>query len=639
MDIKNILITLATLAIIQMPLFAQVETGVSVKRSTDKVKIESKYYFIHIVRKGETLYSISKAYNVSQMEIAMENPDIYLGIQIDQALKIPINENSNLYTDKDKDDDFIYHIVRKGETLFGLSKKYSVPIEKIIEINPEVETGIKISQVVLIPKEKLTKPKPQTLSEGERFIYHEVQPKEGFYSITRRYGVSEQTIRRFNADLVANGLKLGTILRIPKNVTDSIPDFELLPLKVDALPESPKLEIEPSCNPDKVMLSKKQAYNVALLLPFFTNEFESSDTVKISKGRNTSSGRKEIPQRSINFLDFYQGAMLAFDSLKKIGLNINLYVFDTNKSTSDTRKLLNEPGIQNADLIIGPVYPEVIKPILTFANEKRIPVISPLLSSNFLLNKNPYFFQVIPSFQTQLQSFSNTVNFCSGQNIVIIHDADSTNNGMLNNFKALIKSRIQSCQNANNVHFKEVTYQAGSPTPVIIEKISHSLTLEKVNIIIVPSNNEAFVADLLGNLNTLSSYFKYPISLYGFPRWQRFRSVQLEYFYQLQLHLFSPHYVNYSDSQVIEFVNGYRSKYRVEPTTFSFQGYDVMYYFLSALNEFGKEFPNCLNQHKPKLIQTEYNFIRSGADDGFENNSIYLLRYNKEFTIENVTRK
>ncbi len=639
MYIKNILITLATIVITQIFIFAQDEMGASVKRSTDKVKIEGKYYFIHIVREGETLYSISKAYNVSQMEIAMENPDIYLGIQIDQALKIPINENSNLYSDKDRDDDFIYHIVRKGETLFGLSKKYSVPIEKIIEMNPEVETGIKISQVVLIPKEKLTKPKPQTLSEGERFIYHEVQPKEGFYSITRRYGVSEQTIRRFNADLVADGLKLGTILRIPKNINDSIPDTGLLPPKAYGVPELPKLVIEPTCNPDRVMQSKKQTYNVALLLPFYTNEFESSDTAKTSRGRNTSTGRKEIPQRSINFLDFYQGAMIALDSLKKIGMDINLYVFDTNKSASDTKNLIKETGIQNADLIIGPVYPEVINPIISFANEKRVPVISPLLSSSFLLNKNPYLFQVTPSFQTQLHSFSNTISFCSGQNIVIIHDADSTNNGMLNNFKELIKSRIQSCENANDIHFKEVTYQAGSPTPEIIEKISHSLTLEKENIIIVPSNNEAFVADLLGNLNTLSSYYKYQISLYGFPRWQRFKSVQLEYFYQLQLHLFSPHYVNYSDVLAIQFVNDYRSKYRVEPSTFSFQGYDVMFYFLSALNEFGKEFPSCLIHHKPKLIQTEYNFIRTGTDDGFENNSIYLLRYNKEFTIENVTRK
>jgi ABC-type branched-subunit amino acid transport system substrate-binding protein/LysM repeat protein len=616
-------------------LFGQGETqGQPVKKSTDKVKIEGKYYYIHIVRKGETLYSISKTYNVSQMEIAMENPDIYLGLQVDQALKIPINDISLISLDQNKDDDYIYHIVRKGETLFGLSKKYSISIQDIIATNPEVELGVKISQVILIPKQrKQISVSPDTTLV---FIYHEVQPKEGFYSLYKKYGVTEQTIKRFNAHLVSDGLRLGTILRIPKNPKDTIPIETQKPLilPITQGEETKANDTISGCNPALVQNNKKAIYNVALLLPLLTKEFENPSSDSLGQNSNgKQSVKNQIPQRSINFLDFYQGAMLAIDSMKNAGLSLNLWVYDTNRSSLKSQSLLQEKGLKEADLIVGPIYPETIKPVSEFARENKIPIVSPLSTNNYLLSNNPYLIQVNPSFQTQLKEFSNKVNFCDNRNIVIIHDADSTNDGMLNSFKELIKSRIQQCNDADQIHFKEVSYSPGSPMPEIQEKISHSLVYEKENLIIVPSNNEAFVVDLLGNLHTLATYYNYPISLYGFPRWQRFKSVQLDYYYQLQLHLFTPFHTNYSNPNVKEFVEKYRVKYRAEPSMFSFQGYDVFLYFLSALNEYGSEFRDCLPNHKINLLQSEYSFTKTGANDGYENSSVYLIKYTPDFEI------
>ena len=152
----------------------------------------------------------------------MENPDIYLGLQVDQALKIPIKESQHGILGDDQDENYIYHVVRKKETLFGLSRKYEISIQDIIEANPEVEEGLKISQVVLIPKKRVQTLGSAKPEESERFIYHEVKPKEGFFAISQKYGVSQSVIRRFNADLVKDGIKLGTVLRIPKDPQDTI---------------------------------------------------------------------------------------------------------------------------------------------------------------------------------------------------------------------------------------------------------------------------------------------------------------------------------------------------------------------------------------------------------------------------------
>jgi LysM repeat protein/ABC-type branched-subunit amino acid transport system substrate-binding protein len=636
---RKITLLVLLLMSVSLSLFAQQETSSQQSKiSTDKVKIDGKYYFIHIVRRGETLYSISKLYNVSQMEIAMENPDIHLGLQVDQALKVPLNQATISANDLTRDDDYIYHIVRKGETLFGLSKKYDTSMEKIISINPEVETGIKLSQVILIPKRKAEITTETAVEKTERYIYHEVQPREGFYSITKKYGVTEQTIRQLNADLVKEGLKLGTILRIPTNLSDTLPQSlpiteKPIEIKGDSLQVQSVYSICDTTN----LRKRKSVYNIALLLPLYTKEFENPETdslgYKIPQSKNEA---KKVPQRSVNFLDFYQGALIAIDSLKNAGMSVNLWVYDTEKNATKTKALLAEQGLSKADLIIGPIYPESLKPVAEFAKERHIPIVSPLSSNSFLLNQNPYIFQVNPSFTTQLTEFTKKMELCGDQNIVLIHEADSTSSSMVENLKTLIKDQILKCAKADQLHFKEVTYAPGSPAPEIQERISQSLAYEKENIIIVPSNNEAFVTDLLGTLHTLATYYKYPISLYGFPRWQRFRNVELDYYYKLQLHLFTPFYVDYSLTKSKDFVSEYRSRFRVEPTQFAFHGYDVFMYFLSALNQYGPDFRNCIQNLDIDLLQTEFDFKQSGSSEGFENRSINLIRYNKQFEINRV---
>jgi LysM repeat protein len=638
---KKILI-LITLTITVLALSGQeAEQPSGIKISTDKVKIEGKYYYIHIVRKGETLYSISKAYNVSQIEIAMENPDIYLGLQVDQALKIPIKENQQGILGDDQDDNYIYHVVRRRETLFGLSRKYEISIQDIIEVNPEVEEGLKISQVVLIPKKRtqtLGEAKPE---ESERFIYHEVKPKEGFFAISQKYGVSEEVIRNYNANLVKDGIKLGTILRIPKDPNDTIYfDGSLYTFQESSKSIHTDDDVQPTFVCDTFVYNRwRDIYNIALLLPFYQDDpkhkiIDSSEesTIEI---RNTPSSisASTFNQSTSIFLDFYQGALLALDSLKREGLSINLNVYNTGKSAEQAKRLLMEAGLQKANLIIGPVYPECQKPISDFAMENRIPMISPLAQNNYLLESNPLFFQANPSFSTQVEEFIKKIDFCSGQNILLLHEGDSTNINLIEIFKNQIQQRISTCTNSDEIHFKEFTYKPGSPTTEIQERISHSLVLDRENLVFVPSNNEVFVADMLGNLHTLSTIYKFPISLYGFPRWQRFGNVQIEYYYQLQLHLFSPFYIDYSNYQVKNFVEKYRETYRSEPSQYSFRGFDVVFFFLSAMKKYGIDFQYCLPQHRVDLLQSDYNFKRISSGGGFENRSVYLLQYTNKFEI------
>ncbi len=621
------------------PLYSQqVESKVQIEKSTDKVKIEGKYYYIHIIQKGESLYSISKVYGVSQMEIAMENPDIYLGIKVDQALKIPAKDLPK----QGEDDKYIYHIVKKGETLFGLSRLYQVSIDDIVKVNPDVQGGLILSQVLLIPRERLNTINQGVQKDSGMYIYHQVKAKEGLYSISKFYNVNIQTIENLNKEVLSNGLKAGSVLKIPQKTVVSI--------STTTIPKEATNKTQPTANIQDYTTprvkcdtfnyrSSKRVFNISLLLPLLPGEedVDSTALVPIETGGTSPEKSKEsekISSKAHNFLDFYQGFLLAVDSLKRDGLSLNISVYNTSKNINESKKLLTEKGVKESDLIIGPVYPELLQPFADFSRENRINIVSPLSQNDDLLKGNPYFFQVNPSTLVQFKEFVSTVDFCQDKNLMFVYEDDSSMLDMSNKYKELIKNRINQCANSEIIHFKELMYKPGGVTTEIQDKLNQSMTDQKENIFIIPSENEAFVSDFLSHLFALTTYYSYRVKVYGFPKWQRFRNVPVDYYYKLNLHLFTPYYVNYKLKNVKRFVDDYRHYYRAEASQYSFQGYDIGLYFLNAMKKYGVDFKYCLPDLTVDQLQSNYRFIQKSSVDGFDNKSVFLIHYTQDFEIE-----
>lgn len=620
------------------------ETKPLIIKSTNKVKIEGKYYYIHIVRKGETLYSISRAYEVSQIDIAMENPDIYLGLQVDQALKIPVKG----LPEEKEGDKYIYHIVKKGETLFGLSRSYQVEMEDIIRVNPDVQSGLMLSQVVLIPRDRLNTLGSKRIDDSLRFIYHQVKPKEGLYGISKLYNVSQSTIEKFNKDILTGGLKYGSILKIPRNPADTVLNIISKPIagRIDEEIKEPVQKIDTlvlssvKCDTFNYNTSKP-VFNIVLMLPFEADKSEEEmleAEIITGEKSNVKPVRAEKPEtvKSNIFFDFYQGFLIAVDSIKADGVSLNLSVFDTKKDFTELNTILSKKELEDCNLIIGPAYPEAIKPASDFAKAKEIMMVSPLSSTPHLLNDNPYLFQVFPSFQTQLNEFVQKLELCAEANMVFVYEADSTNINMIESYKSLLSKKIGECHNSDSLHFKEISYLPGGNNVEIKDKINQSLILEKENIIFVPSDNEAFVSDFLSHLYALTTYYGYGVKVYGFPRWQKFKNIPVNYYYDMNLHLFTTYFIDYSNRDVKNFLEKYRSYYRSEPTQYSFQGYDTGIFFAKALKKYGSDFRYCIKDQSNKLLQTEYHFQQVNSSGGFENKSIYLIRYTKDFDIIRV---
>ncbi|MBU8891902.1 MAG: LysM peptidoglycan-binding domain-containing protein [Bacteroidales bacterium] len=639
---RRITLILILLSLILNHSFAQSDTVIVVK-SKDKVIIGGQVYYVHIVKKGETLFSLSNAYDVTQKEIAKENPEIFLGFQIGQALKIPFTEKDNESNDRDSKKDFIYHRVKKGQTLYSLSKKYNVSQEDIIACNPTVRYGVNENQIVKIPKSKdvveaIQFPVSETFNDtirvASQFIYYTVKTKDTVYSLTRFYNITEDILIEHNP-FVSGGLKVGQILKIPavidiESATVLIkPDEEsgdtILYEKRASVAYSDSMYI-PDC--EKITWEQNEPYQVALLLPFYLDK--NDEEFYVDSSEVNDSGEKiyekvfynpfHIYPRSLNFVEFYEGFLMAVDSLKQNGLSINLHVYDTEKDTARIREILSFPEFGSTDLIIGPIYSNEIKLVSGFSKENHIKMISPLSDNLSLVNENPYLFQVYPSHNSQIDEFAKFISGFGHKNIVLVHNGDSLGYSNIQMVKDKIFNNLSIDTLVNNIQFKEVVFVDS------INVLEHALNEEIENVFIIPSNEEAFVTDVVTNLNTLKA-FGHQVSVVGLSRWQRFRNIDPEYYFNLELCIASPFFIDYHERDVKNFILKYRDIYRTEPNQMAIHAYDVGLYFLTAMMYYGKNFEQCIYNHSMDLLQADYRFVKWYKTSGYENVDVDIIKY------------
>jgi len=216
--IKGIIKTIIVLIFLSaMQVSAQQTT---VRMSNNKVSLNGKPYYIHIVRKGETLSAISRAYNVPVDTIKKDNLHISDTIKINQYLKIRINKQ------KENKKKFVYHQVKKGDTAYNLSVKYNISIDELYKYNPNAKLGITIGEVLKIPLPytKVANSQPDSViteQQPERtnnyFIY-KVKKKETLYGIAAKFNTTQDKIKELNPELNERPLQIDQELKIPVSV-------------------------------------------------------------------------------------------------------------------------------------------------------------------------------------------------------------------------------------------------------------------------------------------------------------------------------------------------------------------------------------------------------------------------------------
>ena len=639
-------------------IFAQ-EPELKVNRSEDKIILEGQVYYIHIVKEKETLYGISKAYNVTEKVIALENPDVFAGLRTGMVLKIPAEPVVREVQEIRDTEEFFYHVIKKGETLYFLSRKYGIDVVEIENFNPEVKySELQINQVLKIPKRK--KHVEEDRFSMDDFIYHYVRAGETLYSLSEMYDVSIEQIKELNPELRWGELKYDEYIRIPRP-SDSLQIQEarleadsirmdsvfMDSLFIDSLDQAvdttgipfwSEINFE-DIHPEPVLGSVR----VAMLLPLHLHSEEIRDTVLVDSLDEDLAHVKEeeeegkiVNPRLIPYLEFYQGALLALDSLRKKGLSVTLHVFDTERSKARTMEILRKREMEDMDLIIGPVNFWNLEVVAEFAREHRIPLVSPFSTIDQIVKYNPWVFQLTPDHQIEFRSWAEYLSDNYDKTMILVHNGDSLEYPRLEFLMNEIYDRISEKADLEDVIFKEVRFNDS-----VMVDMSHVLNKEGENIVIIPSDNEAYVSIVITPL-----YFQldeYDIEISGLPQWSCFDDIDLEYFHALNTSYYTSFYVDYGKEDMKAFIAKFREVYGTEPYkirprgyNLSVYGFDILNYFVSAIGEYGRNiiyFTENLENHP---ILGPYQFRRINDFGGHVNSYITIIRYHPDLNIDQV---
>jgi LysM repeat protein len=628
-------IFLCVIFLFPLAVFSQTQNGnvIVVEKSKEKTLINGKVFYLHIVKKGENLYRISLAYNLTPKDIMVANPEILSSsssvIKEGQVLKIPAEPNKTPNNQQIESDKFIYHIVEPGQTISTLTQLYKTSRETLIKFNPELEPApvLETGQVVRIPKNQNI--------PAEEFIEYKVKRKDTMYSIAKKYEITVDDLIATNPALNTEDLQPGQILKIPVksgNTNVNLPD------RRDTITVITPLDTLPC---DSAYTPFSATYNVAMLLPFCIDENQSLamfDSVLF--GKETSKQyieTNEVFQRTRNVLDFYQGALLALDSLKRAGLSLRLYTYDTGgRDSLILNKVINKPELTKMDLIIGPFFTEAVEKVSQFALKNQIKLIAPVSANSNILKNNPYVFQVIPNDTVNTDAIVNYIATIPNKNIVLISNSNPRDKGIIDLYRKKLLA-------ISPTGYKEFLYKEYS------NELFKSFVENVDNIVIAPSEDTKFMEDIFSLLTVAVK--TYPIKVFGLSVCNMFDNlVRQDYFYNLEFHFPTSFYADYDNIRINNFLESFKKNYFIEPfyhTTkdypyyfskegfnFAFLGYDVTFNFMSLLGKFGKNFENCIGSQHFNLLHSGFNFERLDSTSGFINKHVNILKYTKDYYIK-----
>lgn len=574
-----------------------------ITKSNEQEVIAGKIFYIHTVKTGETLYSISKAYNVKA--------DVILECSAKKDISLAIGEELRIPKDVDNDNRYFFHTMKQGETLYSVFKKTGVKVESILEHNANLKdiNDIAVGTYIRIPKDSIT-------------------IKE--YSKKR---IRDKYIVRKSID------SLRKITIIPVDTKPDVTKEELAAFKKKKLEiafedgniDTPKRD---SIFRDSII---SRNIDIALFLPFYLdlndtiNKITEIDTDKDS---NIKPKRHTIYKKSKNFIKFYQGFILACDSLKNKGFNITINTFDTAKNRDSVKNIIDSIDFRDYDFIVGPPYAATFDIAANKAFETRTPIISPLSDKSETTKNNPYVFQLNTSEETVVEKTADYIykNY-SKSNIVVVYPK---NYQLSAEAKMVTRLEDSLFSKADYSMSTEIMYTKISFDRYNYYGVKSVLKKGVENIVVVPSKDKTDVYNIIPTLNALTD--NYNISLIALPAWQRFNSLDPSTFYKLNTRMLSCYYIDYNNEAVESFVKQFRKKYYSEPSNFSFRAYDLATYFISSA-AYGSIKDVVLSNKQNNQLQSCFKFEEDSNNLGKENKGLHILHYTRDYSIHSNMQK
>ena len=581
-------------------------------KSQTIVYVDGAKYYIHIVQQGETIYALSKLYEVGEQVIVSNNPVLKDGLKAGQSIKIPfVGDVKPQVSDKKLKRKFDMHYVAAGETLYAISRKYEISVETILEDNPDLDpVHLSIGTRLLIRKSEKGetsasqnmqeleeyKDNLNRVSEDGKYSFHLVHAGETLYALSRRFGITEEEIVRINN--LTDGLKTGAIIRLPSATAAPVGDDDDEPKE-----EESAGQWTPGRGGDVFFtaLGENETLEAALLLPLSAG----------GQSRNF-------------YVEFYEGFLLGLEDVKAEGHSVNLTLFDTAHDYNKTAEIVSDPQFRRAKLIVGPVYEDELLPVLQFAEENSVPVVSPL--ANIANTASSVRFQMSPDPGLKQEKLKNLL--AEGKHITLIY-TDRTDREFESEILSMLGGRPYAKHKYVYVHHSaNSSDSAGDLTPL--------LQNGRDNVLVVMANNETEVDRILAAIAsadaglTSRGHTAPRFTVIGNPKWLRYNNIDRGMFFKDKVVMVSTYHAKRDSDAVRRFDSRFVEAFGALPSLYSYRGYDAAMIFCNGMYS---DIEYKMEDRRFRPLQTIYKF--ESRDGGTHVNREWMrVEYNSDFTIK-----
>lgn len=549
-------------------------------------------YEKYVVAPKETRWSIANKYGITIDSMLTLNPGLSKNNSyLSEGYELLMPKIAGSTVENQQTQLFISYTVPAKMNFYRLEQEFGVKSDEIVRLNPEImeRGGLKEGMVIRIPETKLDPGEINT----DNYIFYEVKPKQNEFRLTRKFGMTWAELIQFNPDL-KDGLKAGMVLKLPK---DKVGDFEvrnsLVLDKIDLL-DSINVGVKPK---------------ILFLLPFRLDKLDLADkevTMKTIDSRN-----------SLKYsLGLYSGALVALDSLKSLGVSIDIKTFDNQLELNRTKQVLQSENLGGYNAIFGPLDIPSLKETAVQAAKYNVPVVAPVPAKSDISLTNVFFsYTEEPVLRKHLLDYVEKQH--TDETILVIADEKS---------KLEREAIILRFPNAKVVVVKEEEKNIG----VNREKLQALLSDQVANWVFVESKNYRLISSVVSILNSfhntafdpLEGEDKVMVRMFTTDMNPAFENDVISNTHLSNLRFTYPSV--YREVADDSFVKRYTKRFGNAPDRYAVRGFDIMYDLLLKLS-----YKNDLIDVSRFIGETEYSGNRFDYErkevSGYYNQASYIM--------------
>lgn len=604
-------------------------------------------YRQHQVALGESVPSITEKYNITANQLIRLNPDLRSGLKPGAVLLIPEDE-----PEKTTKADLKSYKVSKKETLYSISKQFNVTVGDLRKTNPELQSReLREGEEISIPLHLKKEPKQRlTLEEKNKKLGKDqylVQPQDTYYGIGKKFDLTVKELKALNPD--AGPLKPGMVLNVPagKSSLDDLSDKfieytvpskmtmwslrEMTGISTDSLvslnpqlkqglkagmnlripnPAATLAALEYRIDRNTISLvdsiSNFRKQRIALMLPLSLHKVRDSITQEDVL----------MQEKALRYaLDFYSGVRIARDSMRKLGVNVELVPFDTQRSTYQVNKILASNDFSEFSAVLGPFISKNVTEVARALRNESIPVISPLTNSDVKLYQNLYQSRPIDRVKEE-KMLSYIKNHGQGKNIIIISDPN----------KSMLKDELLSTfPDASILMPNENNYIYNT---TIVEALSE----EAENWVVLATEEKTLITVAISSLSAKAG--EMDIRVIGFDSGKLYDQVDNMQLAKVDFTYPSVNRIP-SEGEAELFYEAYRSKYSVEPSAYAVRGFDVAMDLFLRIASAEDLHDSTINNATTRYVENSFNYVKKFMS-GYYNEAIYILEYQEDLSLREV---